>query len=96
MNIAEIVANMTLEEKIALCSGADFWHTKAMEQYGIPAMMMCDGPHGLRKQEDVADMLGVNQAVPATCFPTAVSTACSWDVKLLSEIGRAKIGRAHV
>lgn len=89
MNITEIIAKMTLEEKIALCSGADFWHTKAMEQYGIPAMMMCDGPHGLRKQEDAADMLGVNQAVPATCFPTAVSTACSWDAELLLEIGRA-------
>lgn len=89
MGLEQAVAQMTLEEKIALCSGADFWHTKAMERYGIPTMMMCDGPHGLRKQEDAADMLGVNQAVPATCFPTAVSTACSWDAELLSEIGQA-------
>jgi len=79
--------NLTLEEKIALCSGADFWHTKEMP--GLPAMMMCDGPHGLRKQEDAADMLGVNESVPATCFPTAVSTACSWDEELLGEIGEA-------
>lgn len=89
MNIPEILAKMTLEDKIALCSGADFWHTKAMDQYGIPAMMMCDGPHGLRRQEDAADMLGVHEAVPATCFPTAVSTACGWDAELLEEIGRA-------
>lgn len=89
MNISEILAKMTLEDKIALCSGADFWHTKAMDQYGIPAMMMCDGPHGLRRQEDAADMLGVHEAVPATCFPTAVSTACGWDAELLEEIGRA-------
>ena len=79
--------NLTLEEKIALCSGADFWHTKEMP--GVPALMMCDGPHGLRKQEDTADMLGVNHAVPATCFPTAVSTACSWDEELLGGIGEA-------
>jgi len=78
---------LTLEEKIALCSGADFWHTKEIP--GAPAMMMCDGPHGLRKQEDAADMLGVNESVPATCFPTAVSTACSWDEALLGEIGEA-------
>lgn len=84
---AEKGLKLSLEEKIALCSGADFWHTKEMP--GVPTMMMCDGPHGLRKQEDAADMLGVNQAVPATCFPTAVSTACSWDVELLSEVGRA-------
>lgn len=80
---------MKLKEKIALCSGSDFWHTKAMLQHGLPAMMMCDGPHGLRKQEDATDRLGVNQSVPATCFPAAVSTACSFDEDLISEIGQA-------
>lgn len=80
---------MTTEEQIAYCSGADFWHTKAMPRYDIPAMMMCDGPHGLRKQENTADMLGINNSVPATCFPTAVSTACSWDEALLAEVGEA-------
>ncbi len=80
---------MTTEEQIAYCSGADFWHTKAMPRYDIPAMMMCDGPHGLRKQENTADMLGINNSVPATCFPTAVSTACSWDEGLLAEVGEA-------
>ena len=85
----ELIQKMTLEDKIALCSGKDFWHTKDMGQYGISSMMMCDGPHGLRKQEETADMLGVNASVPATCFPTAVSTACSWDEGLLQEIGEA-------
>lgn len=89
MNIEEIVKRLSLEEKIALCSGADFWHTKAMPERGISAMMMCDGPHGLRRQEDAADMLGINRALPATCFPTAASTACSWDAELLGEIGGA-------
>jgi len=87
--IHKIISGMTLEEKIRFCSGADFWHTKSLPEYDVPAMMMCDGPHGLRKQEDAADMLGVNQAVPATCFPTAVSTACSWDEELLGKIGQA-------
>lgn len=89
MDIQEKLKQLTLEEKITLCEGQDFWRTKAMEKYNIPAIMMCDGPHGLRKQEDAADMLGVYKAVPATCFPTAVSTACSWDEDLLSEIGEA-------
>ena len=87
--IARILGQMTLEEKIALCSGQDNWHTKAFEQYGIPAVMMSDGPHGLRKQEEGTDMLGLNQSVPATCFPTASISACSWDEALLSEIGGA-------
>ena len=87
--IKTIVAQMTTEEKIALCSGADFWQTKAYERYGIPALFMCDGPHGLRRQEQDTDMLGVNESRSATCFPPAVTTASSWDEDLLSAIGRA-------
>ena len=89
MKYKEIIDRMTLEEKIALCSGKDFWHTKDFEKYGIPSMMMCDGPHGLRKQEDAADMLGVNASVPATAFPTAAATGCSFDTELLGKIGAA-------
>ncbi len=89
MNIDAILKKMTLKEKIALCSGANFWQTKAMEPYGIPSLFMCDGPHGLRKQENAADMLGIHQSLPATCFPTAVTTGMSWDVSLMERIGRA-------
>lgn len=89
MNIEQILENMTLEEKIALCSGEDFWHTKEMSQHKIPSMMMSDGPHGLRKQEESADMLGINESVPATSFPTAVLSASSWDKELLKKEGEA-------
>lgn len=89
MNIEQILENITLEEKIALCSGADFWHTKEMDQYGVPAMMMSDGPHGLRRQSESSDMLGINESVPATSFPTAVLSACSWDRELLRKEGEA-------
>lgn len=91
MNIEEIISRMTLEDKIALCSGESFWETKKYEKYGIPSLFMCDGPHGLRKQEreNGADMLGVNESRPATCFPAEVTTASSWDDELLAEIGHA-------
>ena len=89
MDIEKILNQMTLEDKIALCSGANFWETKKFEKYGILSLFMCDGPHGLRKQEDVADMLGVNASRPATCFPAEVTTAGSWDPELLAEIGAA-------
>ncbi len=92
MNIDAILKQMSLKDKIALCSGANFWETKAMPRYGIPSMFMCDGPHGLRKQENAGDMLGINNSRPATCFPTAVTTGMSWDVQLMERIGRA-IGR---
>ncbi len=89
MKHQDIIRKMTLEDKIALCSGKDFWHTKDMPQYDLPSIMMCDGPHGLRKQEAEADMLGVNASVPATCFPTAVTTGSSWNVDLMQKIGEA-------
>lgn len=89
MKYKEIIDKMTLEDKIALCSGKDFWHTKDFEKYGIPSVMMCDGPHGLRKQEETADMLGLNQSVPATAFPTAASTGCSFDTEMVGKIGAA-------
>lgn len=91
MDIEKILQSMTLEDKIALCSGESFWETKALERYGIPALSMCDGPHGLRRQDRTSgtDMLGVNQSRPATCFPAEVTTAGSWDPALLEEIGAA-------
>ncbi len=92
MNIKEVISKMTLEEKIAYCTGADFWHTKDMPQYSIPAMKMSDGPHGLRCQEDAADMLGINESVPATCFPTAVTACATWNPELYGAEGAA-IGR---
>ena len=89
MDIEKILQQMTLEDKIALCSGENFWETKKYEKYGIPSLFMCDGPHGLRKQENAADMLGVNESRKATCFPAEVTTAGSWDPELLAEIGAA-------
>ena len=89
MDIETILQQMTLEDKIALCSGENFWETKKYEKYGIPSLFMCDGPHGLRKQENAADMLGVHESRKATCFPAEVTTAGSWDPELLAEIGAA-------
>ena len=89
MDIEKILQQMTLEDRIALCSGENFWETKKYEKYGIPSLCMCDGPHGLRKQENVADMLGVNESRKATCFPAEVTTAGSWDPELLTAIGSA-------
>ena len=85
--IRELIAQMTLEEKAGLCSGADFWHTKAVERLGVPASMVSDGPHGLRKQDQEADHLGVNDSIKAVCFP-AVGDSCQHE-KLSVVLGPA-------
>ena len=87
--IRELIAQMTLEEKAGLCSGADFWHTKAVERLGVPASMVSDGPHGLRKQDQQADHLGVNDSIKAVCFPAASATAASFDKALIEKMGEA-------
>ena len=87
MNIKEIIAQMTLEEKAGLLSGEDFWHTKAVERLGVPATMVSDGPHGLRKQDEKADHLGVNESIKAVCFPAACATAASFDPEMLRQMG---------
>ncbi|MDO5093481.1 MAG: glycoside hydrolase family 3 N-terminal domain-containing protein [Propionibacteriaceae bacterium] len=90
--IPTIIARLTLEEKTSLLSGSDFWHTEPIERLGIPALMVADGPHGLRKQAAPDDDLGVDASVPATCFPTAAALASTWNPELLEEVGRA-LGR---
>lgn len=86
-NLKELVSQMTLEEKAGMCSGLDFWHLKSVDRLDIPSVMVSDGPHGLRKQDDKADHLGINESIKAVCFPPAVLSACSFDRDLLRELG---------
>ena len=83
---------MTLEEKAGMCSGLDFWHLKSVERLGIPEVMVSDGPHGLRKQDDKGDHLGMNDSIKAVCFPPAALSACSFDRNLMESMGET-IGR---
>lgn len=89
MDIKKLISQMTLEEKAGLCSGEDFWHTKAVRRLGIPSVMLSDGPHGLRKQSDAADHLGINDSIKAVCFPAGCAIAASFDPELAYEIGQA-------
>lgn len=89
MDIEKLISEMTLEEKAGLCSGADSWHLKAVERLDLPAVMVSDGPHGLRKQDEAGDHLGINDSIPAVCFPTAAGTASSFDRELIRRIGNA-------
>ena len=87
MKHADLIKQMTLEEKASLMSGANFWNTKPVTRLGIPGMMLTDGPHGLRKQGGKADHLGLNKSIPATCYPSAAGLANTWDEALIEEMG---------
>ncbi len=87
--IKTLVKKLTLEEKVSLCSGSDFWHTKEIERLGIPSVMVSDGPSGLRKQDYEAGANSVNTSIKAVCFPTAVNLASSFDVDIVRTVGEA-------
>ena len=87
-DLKALIGQMTLEEKASLCSGSDFWHTQGIERLGIPAVMVTDGPHGLRKQAGEADHLGLNDSVEAVCFPAGCATGSSFDPDLLEHMGQ--------
>ena len=90
MNIDELVSQMTIKEKAALCIGGSAWCTTSVRRLGIPEIVMTDGPHGLRRVENVNEshnIASLKESIPATCFPTASALAASWDVELIKEVG---------
>ncbi|MBO4539054.1 MAG: glycoside hydrolase family 3 protein, partial [Clostridia bacterium] len=89
----KILVELTLEEKASLASGKTFWTTKPIERLGVPSALMTDGPHGLRKEQGAEEEKGLTNVMKgsekATCFPTAVTTASTWDPELLARVGQA-------
>lgn len=84
----KLVAQMTLEEKAGLCSGKDFWRLKSVERLGVPEVMVCDGPNGLRKQSE-QDGAGINDSIEAVCFPGSCAEAASFDRDTMYRAGQA-------
>ncbi len=92
MKHPEIVNKMTLEQKAAFVSGLDYWHTQGCKELGLPSINITDGPHGLRKKNEnkkASEGIGLGNSVPATCFPPASASSCSWDPELIAKAGEA-------
>ena len=87
--IKHLLSQMTADEKISLACGQDFWRTRAVERLGVPQVMMCDGPHGLRKQKGRDDHLGINESIETVCYPSASALAASFDVEVMEALGEA-------
>jgi beta-glucosidase len=85
----ELLSQLTLEEKASLCLGSGMWHTMPVPRLDLPAVMVADGPHGLRRQPDAGDPVGIGGSLPATCFPTASALGSSWDPELVQRVGAA-------
>ncbi|HJQ02315.1 MAG TPA: glycoside hydrolase family 3 C-terminal domain-containing protein [Jatrophihabitans sp.] len=92
LDTVALLTELTLAEKAALCTGADFWNSSEVRRDDtvlVPAVMLTDGPHGVRKQAEDADHVDLEGSVPATCFPTAAALGSSWDPELVERVGVA-------
>ena len=83
----DILSKLTLDEKLSLLSGKTYWLTQEIDRLGVPSVWMSDGPHGMRKEKQTGGTNIMQESETSTCFPTAVTTASSWDVDLLEEVG---------
>ena len=81
--------SLPIAARVSLTGGSDFWHSTAVPDADLPAVMLTDGPHGVRKQAGATDHVGLNESVPATCFPPAVGLSSTWNPALVEEVGRA-------
>lgn len=86
------LSRYTTEEKLSWLGGADLWNLRSIpgsRSFGnkdATSVCLSDGPHGLRKP---LNDLTLQESHPATCFPSACATACSWNVELMERMGRA-------
>ncbi|MBJ3785579.1 glycoside hydrolase family 3 C-terminal domain-containing protein [Devosia sp. MSA67] len=79
----QLLRELTLEEKVSLLSGEDFWSVPAVERLGIGKLRVTDGPNGARGGGSLIG--GVNSA----SFPVGIALGATWDVPLVTEIGAA-------
>jgi beta-glucosidase len=89
MTPKDLVSTLSIDQKIKLLSGKNFWYLHGLAKYDLKSIMLTDGPHGLRKQKGSGDAVGLSDSIPSTCFPTASCLASSWDRDLLKEVGQA-------
>ncbi len=81
---AEILQQLTLEEKASFLAGVDDWHFRGVPRLGVPSIRVTDCGHGVTLCGD--------RSSPSTCFPTGIGLASTWNEALLEKVGAA-IGR---
>ncbi|KAH6720884.1 glycoside hydrolase superfamily [Leptodontidium sp. MPI-SDFR-AT-0119] len=79
-DVEEVIRNASIQEKINLLSGIDFWHTKPLPRFSVPSIRTSDGPNGIRGTKFF-------NSVPAACLPCGTALGATWDIELLKDAG---------
>lgn len=89
LGVDDLVAALSLEEKVLLVEGVDLWQTNAVERLGIRSLFLTDGPHGVRKVAGGSGAFGLTHSASSSAFPTSATVANTWDPELAFRMGAA-------
>ena len=94
LDIEYLIEQLTIEEKVSLLAGKDFWHTQNIDRLNIPSVRVSDGPNGIRGTKFF-------NSVPSNCFPCGTGLAATFNKEVLLQAGElmgkeAKMKGAHV
>jgi len=78
--IDELLAQMTLEEKISMLAGTELWYSTAVSRLGIPAFRMADGPNGVRG-------IWSEMSPTSAATPVGMALGATWNPDLVEKIG---------
>ncbi|OQE80112.1 hypothetical protein PENNAL_c0048G00727 [Penicillium nalgiovense] len=79
-DVDHVLANISEQDKIALLSGIDFWHTHPIPEFNVPSIRATDGPNGIRGTKFFA-------GIPAACLPCGTALGATWDRNLIYQAG---------
>lgn len=80
--LEQLLSQLTLQEKVQLLTGRDFWTTWPLERIGLRRLLVSDGPSGVRGEIwDERD--------PSLNFPSATALASAWDPAIATRYGAA-------
>lgn len=80
--IAELIAMLSLEDKVSLLSGKDSWSLPAQPAIGLQSIVMSDGPAGVRGR-------AWDEREPSCNFPSPTAVSASWDTAMVTRVGEA-------
>ena len=79
--LAARAAALSLEQKVRLLTGADFWALHAEPAIGLRRIVVSDGPAGVRGER-------WDEREPSANVPSPTALAATWDEALVEEVGR--------
>ncbi|MEV6843865.1 glycoside hydrolase family 3 C-terminal domain-containing protein [Actinoplanes sp. NPDC051411] len=80
-DVDDLLKQLTLEEKVSMLTGQDFWSLPAIDRIGLRSLVMSDGPIGVRGTGWAPDD-------PSIALPSPTALAAAWDRELAETAGR--------